>query len=150
MATHNAWDIPLANFTVFPGDNHIHRPDGGSKAEAGALKSGEVTHTNLTLNTETGEWEVIGFDKMYLDYKVVPDLTDILSGVIPDDILKQLDEAGIFDPIEEMLSDLIGQIAPGSGDQSDGGGEANEGGFGDLEDMFKDLMDKIPEAGGGF
>jgi hypothetical protein len=67
IATRNAWEIPLANFTVFAGDNHIRRPKDGSRAESGALKSGEVKHTNLTLNTETGVWKVQGFDKMYLN-----------------------------------------------------------------------------------
>ncbi|RKL16186.1 hypothetical protein BFJ68_g5437 [Fusarium oxysporum] len=67
IATHNAWDIPLANFTVLAGDNHIHRPKDGVQAESGALKSGEIKHTNLTLNTETGVWKVQGFDKMYLN-----------------------------------------------------------------------------------
>ncbi|KAK7574974.1 hypothetical protein V3481_016939 [Fusarium oxysporum f. sp. vasinfectum] len=67
IATHNAWEIPLANFTVFAGDNHIHRPKDGVQAESGALKSGEIKHTNLTLNTETGVWKVQGFDKMYLN-----------------------------------------------------------------------------------
>ncbi|KAF5595024.1 alkaline phosphatase [Fusarium pseudocircinatum] len=67
IATHNAWEIPLANFTVLAGDNHIHRPKNGIQAESGALKSGEIKHTNLTLNTETGIWKVQGFDKMYLN-----------------------------------------------------------------------------------
>ncbi|KAF5252932.1 hypothetical protein FANTH_2257 [Fusarium anthophilum] len=67
IATHNAWEIPLANFTVLAGDNHIHRPKNGVQAESGALKSGDIKHTNLTLNTETGLWKVQGFDKMYLN-----------------------------------------------------------------------------------
>ncbi|RKL50871.1 hypothetical protein BFJ72_g324 [Fusarium proliferatum] len=67
IATHNAWEIPLANFTVLPGDNHIHRPKDGVQAESGALKTGEIKHTNLTLNTETGVWKVKGFDQMYLN-----------------------------------------------------------------------------------
>ncbi|KAF4499637.1 alkaline phosphatase [Fusarium agapanthi] len=67
IATHNAWEIPLANFTVFAGDNHIHRPKDGVQAESGALKFGQIKHTNLTLNTETGVWKVQGFDKMYLN-----------------------------------------------------------------------------------
>ncbi|KAJ4253888.1 hypothetical protein NW762_010286 [Fusarium torreyae] len=67
IATPNGWDIPLANFTVLPGENHIHREKEGNRAEAGALKSGEVKQTNLTLDTETGKWEVRGFDKMYLN-----------------------------------------------------------------------------------
>lgn len=65
VATRNAWDIPLANFTVSAEDGILERPIAGGRVESGALRGGEVEHTNLTLNTETGEWEVIGFDKMY-------------------------------------------------------------------------------------
>ncbi|KAF5685931.1 alkaline phosphatase [Fusarium denticulatum] len=67
IATHNAWEIALANFTVLAGDNHIHRPKDGIQAESGALKFGKVKHTNLTLNTKTGIWKVKGFAKMYLN-----------------------------------------------------------------------------------
>jgi alkaline phosphatase D len=66
VATRNSWDIPLANFTVVPGENHLARPIAGGKAESGALRFGEIEHTNLTLDTTTGEWEVIGFDQMYI------------------------------------------------------------------------------------
>ena len=66
VATRNPWDLPLANFTAVSGDNHLQRPIAGGQVESGAVKFGEVKHTNLTLNTETGKWEVIGFDKMYL------------------------------------------------------------------------------------
>lgn len=67
VATRNAWDIPLANFTVVANDNHLERPIGGGQAESGALRFGEIKHTNLTLNTESGEWEVIGFDQMFIE-----------------------------------------------------------------------------------
>lgn len=63
--TRNPWDIPLANFTVLSGENHLRRPIAQGKAESGALKFGQVVHTNLTLNTETQEWAVVGFEKMY-------------------------------------------------------------------------------------
>ncbi|KAK1762173.1 PhoD-like phosphatase-domain-containing protein [Phialemonium atrogriseum] len=66
VATRNGWDLPLANFTVLSGDNHLQRPIAGGEAESGALRFGEIKHTNLTLNTETGEWKVIGFDKMFI------------------------------------------------------------------------------------
>ncbi|KAG4270348.1 alkaline phosphatase [Fusarium proliferatum] len=56
-----------AQFFVLAGDNHIHRPKDGVQAESGALKTGEIKHTNLTFNTETGVWKVKGFDKMYLN-----------------------------------------------------------------------------------
>jgi alkaline phosphatase D len=66
VATRNAWDLPLANLTMFPGVNHLERPVAGGIVETGALRGGEVKHTNLTFNTETNEWKVIGFEKMYL------------------------------------------------------------------------------------
>lgn len=65
VATRNPWDLPLANFTVTAGESHLQRPIAGGIVESGAIKSGEVEHTNLTLNTETGLWEVIGFGEMY-------------------------------------------------------------------------------------
>ncbi|PKS10107.1 hypothetical protein jhhlp_001857 [Lomentospora prolificans] len=65
------YDNNIGNNIFLAGDshqnwNHLARPIAGGKAESGALRFGEVKHTNLTLNTETGEWKVIGFDKMYL------------------------------------------------------------------------------------
>ncbi|KAK0387096.1 hypothetical protein NLU13_5409 [Sarocladium strictum] len=66
VATRNSWDIPLANFTVKAGANHLERPVAGGRVESGALRGGEVKHTNLTLNTDNGEWKVIGFDKMFI------------------------------------------------------------------------------------
>lgn len=66
VATRNAFDLPLANFTVLAGDNRLSRPVGGGSVESGFLRGGDVEHTNLTLDTETGEWEIIGFDQMYI------------------------------------------------------------------------------------
>ncbi|KAL1960530.1 hypothetical protein VTO42DRAFT_7109 [Malbranchea cinnamomea] len=66
VASRNGWDIPLANFTVKSGENHLARPVAGGRVESGYLQGGEVKHTNLTLNTETGEWKVIGFDQMFI------------------------------------------------------------------------------------
>ncbi|KAF4991861.1 hypothetical protein FDECE_13888 [Fusarium decemcellulare] len=66
VASRNAWDIPLANFTVLSGENHLQRPVAGGHAESGALRYGKVTHTNITLDTETGKWKYVGFDTMYL------------------------------------------------------------------------------------
>ncbi|KAK4242720.1 alkaline phosphatase [Achaetomium macrosporum] len=66
VATRNAWDLPLANFTVSAGKNHLSRPVAGGNVEAGYLRGGTTTGTNITLNTETGKWETIGFDKMYI------------------------------------------------------------------------------------
>ncbi|KAL4894754.1 PhoD-like phosphatase-domain-containing protein [Aspergillus ambiguus] len=66
VATRNAWELPLANFTVKHGDNHLTRPVAGGVVEAGVLANGEVKHTNVTVNTETGEWKEIGFERMYI------------------------------------------------------------------------------------
>ncbi|KAK6077632.1 PhoD-like phosphatase [Seiridium cupressi] len=66
VASRNPWNLPLANFTVLAGDNRLSRPVAGGSVEAGALRGGQTVPTNLTLNTETGEWEVIGFPKMYI------------------------------------------------------------------------------------
>ncbi|KAG5987975.1 hypothetical protein E4U43_004872, partial [Claviceps pusilla] len=67
VATRNGWDIPLANFTICAGVNHLQRPLGGGTAESGALRDGNIKHTNLTLDTNSGRWEVIGFGKMHVD-----------------------------------------------------------------------------------
>ena len=66
IATRNNLDLPLANFTVNAGENHLARPVGDGKVEAGYLRAGKVVGTNLTLDTGKGTWEVVGFDKMYL------------------------------------------------------------------------------------
>lgn len=41
VATRNAWDLPLANLTMFPGVNHLERPVAGGIVETGALRGGE-------------------------------------------------------------------------------------------------------------
>ncbi|KAI4087768.1 MAG: hypothetical protein LQ344_006587 [Seirophora lacunosa] len=64
VATRNAYDLPLANFTVLAGDNRLSRPVAGGSVESGGLRGGEVEHTNLTLNTVTGEWEYVNFDQI--------------------------------------------------------------------------------------
>ncbi|KAL8871533.1 MAG: hypothetical protein Q9174_002654 [Haloplaca sp. 1 TL-2023] len=66
VATRNAWDLPLANFTVLAGDNRLSRPVAGGSVESGSLRGGEVEHSNLTLNTENGTWAYVTFDQMYL------------------------------------------------------------------------------------
>lgn len=48
------------------GENHVARPVGGGKVEAGALRDGKTVGTNLTLDTANSTWHVIGFNKMYL------------------------------------------------------------------------------------
>ncbi|KAJ4411617.1 hypothetical protein N0V82_008986 [Gnomoniopsis sp. IMI 355080] len=66
VASRNPYDLPLANFTMEAGSGRLTRPVAGGSVEAGALQSGETLATNVTLNTETGEWVVIGFETMYL------------------------------------------------------------------------------------
>ncbi|KAI0402802.1 alkaline phosphatase-like protein [Xylaria palmicola] len=66
VATRNAWDIPLANFTVVSGENKLARPVGGGSVEAGALRGGKTNPTNVSLNTNTHEWDVVGFEQMYI------------------------------------------------------------------------------------
>lgn len=66
VATENGWDLPLANFTVAAGKNHLDRPVAGGNVEAGYLRGGKTTGTNVTLDTESGKWDVIGFEKMYI------------------------------------------------------------------------------------
>jgi len=66
VSTRNAWELPLANFTVLSGQNSLARPVAGAKVEAGFANGGTTTGTNLTLNTQTGKWQVIGFDNMYI------------------------------------------------------------------------------------
>ncbi|KAI5926793.1 PhoD-like phosphatase-domain-containing protein [Camillea tinctor] len=67
VASRNAWDLPLANFTVRAGENRLARPVAGGAVEAGALRAGDTRPTNVSLDTETGEWRAVGFDQMYLD-----------------------------------------------------------------------------------
>lgn len=67
MSTRNNWEIPLANFTVNAGDNHLARPVAGGEVEAGYIQFGHAKHSNLTVDTKTGEWEVIGFDQMFIE-----------------------------------------------------------------------------------
>ncbi|KAI5862150.1 PhoD-like phosphatase-domain-containing protein [Durotheca rogersii] len=67
VATRNSWDLPLANFTVVAGESKLARPVAGGSVEAGFLRGGQTEPTNITLNTDTREWGVVGFEKMYLD-----------------------------------------------------------------------------------
>ncbi|KAI1089946.1 PhoD-like phosphatase-domain-containing protein [Rostrohypoxylon terebratum] len=55
----SGYEIPLANFTVFAGENKLHRTDGSpavGTVEAGSLKGGTPTHSNLTYDTEAKKW----------------------------------------------------------------------------------------------
>ena len=66
VRTQNGYEIPLANFTVYAGENRLARPIAGGVVEAGALSVGEVEHTNLTLDTANGEWLYTAFEQMFL------------------------------------------------------------------------------------
>ncbi|KAH8204536.1 hypothetical protein TruAng_001310 [Truncatella angustata] len=60
-AAKQGYEISLANFTVLPGENHLHRQNGSSAAivaESGSLKNGPLVQTNLTHDTATDEWFV--------------------------------------------------------------------------------------------
>lgn len=66
VATRNSWDLPLANFTVRNGENRLARPVGGGVVESGALRGGETRPTNVTLDTNTLKWDVVGYEQMYI------------------------------------------------------------------------------------
>jgi alkaline phosphatase D len=60
-AVKQGYEISLANFTVLPGENRLHRQNGSSVAlgaESGSLKSGQVLQTNLTHDTGSDQWFV--------------------------------------------------------------------------------------------
>ncbi|PNS18224.1 Alkaline phosphatase D [Sphaceloma murrayae] len=52
----NPNEISIANFTVKAGENRLQRPIGGGVAESGFLRDGTIRQTNITKNTETGEF----------------------------------------------------------------------------------------------
>ncbi|KAK5624377.1 hypothetical protein RRF57_000093 [Xylaria bambusicola] len=66
VASRNSWDLPLANFTVLNGENKLARPVAGGSVESGALRGGKTIPTNITLNTDTGKWDIVGYDQMYI------------------------------------------------------------------------------------
>ncbi|KAF2870418.1 putative alkaline phosphatase [Massariosphaeria phaeospora] len=75
VATRNPYELPLANFTVKAGENRLQRSGGdgnssvaGGVVEAGGLQRGETRGSNLTLDTQTGEWKVRSFEHMYIQY----------------------------------------------------------------------------------
>ncbi|KAI1107798.1 PhoD-like phosphatase-domain-containing protein [Jackrogersella minutella] len=67
VASRNSWDLPLANFTVVAGENKIARPVAGGSVEAGYLRGGKTNPTNVTLNTDTWGWDIVGYDQMYIN-----------------------------------------------------------------------------------
>ncbi|KAI1337578.1 phosphodiesterase/alkaline phosphatase D precursor [Xylariaceae sp. FL0016] len=60
IKVHQGLELPLANFTVLAGENRLHRVNGSDAVAAvaggGSLKGGKVVQTNLTLDTDSGEW----------------------------------------------------------------------------------------------
>jgi alkaline phosphatase D len=68
VATRNPFEVSLANFTVKAGANHLQRNVAGGSVESGALQRGNTVPTNLTLNTQTGTWNVTGFSQMFITY----------------------------------------------------------------------------------
>ncbi|KAM0719745.1 hypothetical protein Q7P37_003878 [Cladosporium fusiforme] len=63
VRTRNGYELSLANFTVQEGSNALQRPIAGGEVENGALKgNGTVAATNLTRDTNSGEWFVGEFD----------------------------------------------------------------------------------------
>jgi alkaline phosphatase D len=62
LRTRNGYEISLANFTVLDGKNALQRPIGGGEVENGALKNGTVSGSNVTLDTNSGEWFVNNFN----------------------------------------------------------------------------------------
>lgn len=66
VASRNAYDLPIANFTILPSENKLQRPIAGGLVESGAVVGGEVRHTNLTYDTDVKEWLYVSFDEMFL------------------------------------------------------------------------------------
>lgn len=62
------YELSMANFTVISGENRLQRPVSSGRAESGSLRGGDIVSTNLTRNTETGEWAVVSYDTMFIEY----------------------------------------------------------------------------------
>jgi len=68
VATRNGYEIALANFTVYSGANRIARPVAGGSVQSGALQSGLYFPNNITFNTNTGKYENVSFNQMFISY----------------------------------------------------------------------------------
>lgn len=66
VAERNSWELPLANWTVSHSESHLQRPLAGGNVEAGYFVDGNVKHSELAVNTETGKWEAVKFEKMFI------------------------------------------------------------------------------------
>ncbi|KAK5696038.1 hypothetical protein LTR97_008458 [Elasticomyces elasticus] len=67
LETRNGYELSLGNFSVVSGENKLARPVGGAEVENGALQTGEVVMTNVTHDTNTGEWFIHDFDRVTID-----------------------------------------------------------------------------------
>ncbi|KAL2819574.1 PhoD-like phosphatase-domain-containing protein [Aspergillus cavernicola] len=67
VSTRNSWELPLANWTVKHSDSHLQRPLANGAVEAGFIQEGALKHSNVSLNTETGEWKVVSYDHMFIE-----------------------------------------------------------------------------------
>ncbi|KAI6868168.1 hypothetical protein KC323_g3162 [Hortaea werneckii] len=69
LLTRNGYEVSLANFTVEKGANRLSRPVAGGSVENGALQNdGNVLMSNITHDTETGEWFVHDFSRVTIDF----------------------------------------------------------------------------------
>ncbi|KAL4868451.1 hypothetical protein BDV12DRAFT_209260 [Aspergillus spectabilis] len=68
VSTRNSWELPLANWTVKHSESHLERPLAEGAVEAGFVQEGRVKHSNVSFNTETGVWEVVSFDHMFIEH----------------------------------------------------------------------------------
>jgi alkaline phosphatase D len=66
LETRNGYEVSLANFTVENGQNRLARPVAGGSVDSGALQRGQPALTNLTYDTNTGEWFVHDFGRVNL------------------------------------------------------------------------------------
>ncbi|KAK3658004.1 hypothetical protein LTR56_000788 [Elasticomyces elasticus] len=67
LETRNGYELSLGNFSVVSGENKLARPVGEAAVENGALQTGEVVMTNVTHDTNTGEWFIHDFDRVTID-----------------------------------------------------------------------------------
>ncbi|KAL4734939.1 PhoD-like phosphatase-domain-containing protein [Aspergillus similis] len=68
VAERNSWELPLANWTVSHSESHLQRPLAGGSVEAGYFVDGNVKHSELAVDTETGRWEAVTFEKMFIEH----------------------------------------------------------------------------------
>lgn len=66
VAFRNSWELPLANWTVRHEESHLERPLAGGEVEAGWFR-GRTGHSDVSLNTETGAWERVQFEQMFIE-----------------------------------------------------------------------------------